>query len=58
MKKSFYISLFSILISCSEKTEVVTGKLEDFVSGEVSFERDEKIGFMGFREIIKIFGEW
>lgn len=57
MKKLFYLSIISILFSCSEKAEVITGKLEDFISGEVIFERDEKTGFMGFREPILIDGK-
>lgn len=57
MKKLFYLSILIILFSCSEKAEVVRGKLEDFISGEVIFERDEKTGYMGFREPIQIDGK-
>ena len=48
--KSLFQLLFSILLfSCSKEKEPIQGKLEDFVSAEMSFERDAETGFMGFR---------
>jgi hypothetical protein len=57
MNKLFYLAFILILFSCSQEREIIQGKLEDFVTGEVSFERDEKTGFMGFQGSVKFKGK-
>lgn len=57
MKKLFYLSIISILLSCSEKAEVVTGKLENFISDEVSFERNLETGIMRFYTSVEYGGK-
>jgi hypothetical protein len=47
MKKLFFLVLVSIY-SCGEKKEVIQGELLDFASTEMSFERDQNTGFIGF----------
>jgi hypothetical protein len=53
--KAFLILSFAFsVIACTSSTnkEVVQGKLEDFVSSEVSFERDIESGYLSFQEPI------
>ncbi|SFU17385.1 hypothetical protein SAMN04489724_4631 [Algoriphagus locisalis] len=48
MKNLFQFLFVLLLFSCSKEKEPIQGKLEDFISGEMSFERDSETGFMGF----------
>jgi hypothetical protein len=48
MKKYCVLFLSFIFFACSKEKGPIQGKLEDFVSGEMSFERDAETGFMGF----------
>jgi hypothetical protein len=52
MKSFLILSLAFSVIACTSSTnkEVVQGKLEDFVSSEVSFERDIESGYLSFQE--------
>ncbi|MEB2776939.1 hypothetical protein SYJ56_16605 [Algoriphagus sp. D3-2-R+10] len=49
MKKQYLLFLIPVFFACSKEKEPIQGNLEDFVSGEMSFERDSETGFMGFR---------
>jgi hypothetical protein len=48
MKKLCFLILILFGFGCSKEKELIKGKLEDFVSSEVSFERDAETGYMGF----------
>ncbi len=48
MKKPSLIFFSLLLFSCAKEKEPIQGKLEDFIAGEMSFERDAETGFMGF----------
>ncbi|UZD22264.1 hypothetical protein PBT90_02235 [Algoriphagus halophytocola] len=48
MKHLFQFLFVLLLFSCSKEKEPIQGKLEDFISGEMSFERDAETGFLGF----------
>ncbi len=51
--KYFHLLLVVILFfACSKEKEPIQGKLEDFLSGEMSFERDAETSFMGFQKSI------
>ncbi|MBC6368422.1 hypothetical protein [Algoriphagus sp. AK58] len=47
MKKLLFLIL-ALSISCTEKKEVKHGDFLDFVTAEMSFERDQTTGFIGF----------
>ncbi len=49
MKHFIFLFLVLLSFSCTKPKEPIIGKLEDFISGEMSFERDIETGFMGFR---------
>ncbi|WP_425637774.1 hypothetical protein ACPUEN_20520 [Algoriphagus yeomjeoni] len=54
MKHLYLLLLVFTFFACSKEKEPIQGKLEDYVSGEMSFERDAETGFMGFQgSIIK-----
>ncbi|MEP0711657.1 hypothetical protein [Algoriphagus sp.] len=48
MKNLFSLLFVFTFLACSKEKEPIQGKFEDFVSGEMSFERDAETGFMGF----------
>lgn len=64
MKILFFFLISFLFFSCSKKAEVIQGNLEDFVTDEVSFERDEETGFISFQGVINyqgketVYAEW
>jgi hypothetical protein len=58
MKSFFLIFRFALLLSCTSKPSQVAhqGKLQDFVIGEMSFERDIESGYLSFQEPVNYRG--
>ena len=56
MKHLYSLLLVFTFFACSKEKEPIQGKLEDFVLGEMSFERDSETGFMGFQGSITKYG--
>lgn len=52
MKKLFLLLFVILIFSCAKEKEPIQGKLEDFLSGEMSFERDAETGYMGILGIV------
>ncbi|TXE12136.1 hypothetical protein [Algoriphagus aquimarinus] len=48
MKNLCLLFLAVLFFACSKEKESIQGKLVDFVSGEMSFERDAETGYMAF----------
>lgn len=58
MKSFFLIFSFALLLSCTSKPSQVAhqGKLQDFVIGEMNFERDIESGYLSFQELVNYRG--
>ena len=52
MKNLYPFLLVLTFFACSKEKEPIQGILKDFVSGEMSFERDAETGYMGFLGVV------
>lgn len=57
MKPFVLLFIAIVFFSCTKNHEVIQGSLEDFVSGEMSFERGVEAGFMGFQGSVNYQGK-